>query len=219
MYQYILALLCCYNSLYACDFCGCSPTVMNSDVLSIQPQSSVGTSLQYRYFKHLKSDINAKRTQILSQNFFVSYAPKKWVDIRVSLPIMWIFNDYVKIDQNTPKLKEKRFGVSDMLLFSNFRVWQRSPIGKKTGHVINLGYGMSFPTGSKKSSDNLLLQDFNFGTQTVGFLFSGAYSLSIRNWGLVNSAYLKINIKNKDQVKYGNQYTYLISANYTIMKI
>ena len=217
MYKLIIALMCCASSAYACDFCGGSPAVMNTDILSLQPQSSVGTSVQYRNYKFLSSSDNVKRTQTVTQNFFVSYSPKKWVDIRVSLPIMWIFNEYVKVDENTPNLYEKKFGVSDMILFGNFRVLQRLPYGKKVGQILNLGYGMSFPTGSKKISENSLLQDFNFGTQTVGFLFSAAYSLSIKKWGLVNSALVKINLKNKDNVLYGNQYTYQIAANYTAL--
>ncbi len=217
MYKFIITLLCCYGSAYACDFCGGSPAVMNSDVLSLQPQSSVGTSVQYRNYKYLASADNVKRTQTVVQNFFVSYSPKKWVDIRVSLPIMWTFNEYIKLDENTTSLHEKKFGLSDMIIFSNFRVWQKSPIGRKVGQVLNLGFGISVPTGSKKTSENALLQDFNFGTQTVGFLFSAAYSLSIKKWGLVNSTLVKINLKNKDNTLFGNQYTYQLTANYTTL--
>ncbi len=215
MYKYLLAALCCINSLYACDFCGCSPTVLNADVLSLQPQNSVGTSVQYRNYKHLVSDFNAKRTQIVTQNFYVSYAPAKWVDLRASLPVLWMINDYLKLDANTPKLQEKKAGIGDFILFSNFRVWQHPPFSRKAGHLINAGFGLSFPTGSKKVSENMLLQDFNFGTQAVGFLFSAAYSLSVKNWGLVNNVLIKINLKNKQQVTYGNQYSYQVSANYS----
>ena len=61
----------------------------------------------------------------------------------------------------------------------------------------------------------MLLQDFNFGTQAIGFLFSGAYSISIGSWGLVNNVLIKVNLKNKQQVTYGNQYSYQVSANYS----
>ncbi len=215
MYKYLLAAICCINSVYACDFCGCSPSVLNADVLALQPQSSVGISVQYRNYKHLASDFNAKRTQIVTQNFYVSYAPAKWVDIRASLPVLWLINDYLKLDANTPKLQEKKVGIGDFIIFSNFRVWQKPPFSQKVGHIINLGYGMSFPTGTKKSSENMLLQDFNFGTQAIGFLFSGAYSISIGSWGLVNNVLIKVNLKNKQQVTYGNQYSYQVSANYS----
>ena len=216
MYKLIIAFVCCFSSAYACDFCGCSPAVMNTDVLSLQPQSSAGTSLQYRNFKHLVSDANVKRTQIVTQSFFVSYAPKKWVDIRLSMPITWMFNEYKVLDENTPHLKEKKFGAGDLMLFSNVRVLAKPALGdKKAGHIVNLGFGLGFPTGSKKSSTNELLQDFNFGTQMVAFYFSGTYSMSVKSWSLVNSALVKINMYNKDKVKYGNMYSYQLSANYT----
>lgn len=216
MYKIIIALMCCFSSAYACDFCGCSPSVMNTDVLSLQPQSSVGTSLQYRKYKHIVSDANVKQTQIVTQTFFVSYAPKKWIDIRLSMPITWMFNEYKVQDESTPNLKEKKFGAGDLMLFSNFRVFSKPAFGqKKAGHIINLGYGMSFPTGSKKTSTNELLQDFNFGTQTVAFYFSGTYSLSVKNWALVNSVLVKLNMYNRDKVKYGNMYSYQLAANYT----
>jgi hypothetical protein len=189
---------------------------MSTDVLSLQPQSSVSTSIQYRNFKHLVSDANIKQTQVVTQNFIVSYAPKKWIDLRISMPIIWMFNRYNSIDANTPALKEKKFGAGDLILFSNFRVYARPPGGdKKFGHIFNLGYGMSFPTGNKKSSVNELLQDFNFGTQMVGFYFSGTYSLSYKNWALQNVALVKLNMYNKDDIKYGNVYSYQLAANYT----
>ncbi len=217
MYKFILACLCwCIQLSYACDFCGCSPAVMNTDVLTIQPQSSIGTSLQYRNFKHLASDANLKRTQIINQSYFVSYAPKKWVDIRLSMPVSWMINQYVVQDKNTPTLREKKFGAGDLMLFSNFRAFSKPAMGKKkAGHIINLGYGMSFPTGSKKTSANVWLQDFNFGTQMVAFYFSGTYSLSIKRWSIVNSALVKLNLLNKNKVKYGNMYSYQLAANYT----
>lgn len=218
MYKYIIVFLFFCNRTLACDFCGCctSPLVMNTDVLSLQPQSSIGSSLSYRNFKYLSSDANMKQTQIITQDFFVSYAPVKWMDIRLSVPISWILNDYIALDANTPDLKEKKFGLEDILLFSNFKVFSRPALGnRKTGHILNLGFGLGFPTGSKKNSLNELLQDFNFGTQTVSFHFSGAYSLSVRNWSLVNSTLIKINIYNKDKVKYGNMYSYDLSVNYT----
>ena len=217
MYKFLFSvLLCYYGSIYACDFCGNSPALLNTDILSVQPQSSIGTSVQYRNYKFLTSNENMKRSQIVTQNFFVSYAPKSWVDIRLSMPIMWMLNDYIEINQNTPKLKEKKFGPGDMILFSNFRVLSKPAIGnRRVGHTLNLGTGMSFPTGSKKESANLILQDFNFGTQTVSFLFSGTYSMSINNWGLVNAAFVRLNIYNKNHTKYGNSYTYQITGNYT----
>lgn len=216
MYKFILAMLCCYSSVFACDFCGCSPSVMNTDVLSLQPQSSVGTSLQYKNYTFSASDANVKRTQMVTQNFFVSYAPKKWVDLRLSLPISWMLNEYKVQDANTPNLREKKFGINDLMLFSNFRIYAKPAMGdKKVGHILNLGYGMGFPTGSKKTSTNELLQDFNFGTQMVSFYFSGTYSLSIKNWAIVNAALVKINLYNKDRIKYGNTYSYQLSGNYT----
>ncbi len=216
MYKYILAVLCCISKAYACDLCSCSPAVMNMDVLSLQPQSTVGVSTQYRNVKYLTSDVNMKRTQVLSQSYFISYAPKKWVDIRLSLPLIWMFNDYHLQDQNTPDLHEKKMGLGDLMLFSNFRVYAAQRSGKrKAGHALYLGYGMSFPTGSKRASSNQLLQDFNFGTQSVAYYCSGMYSLSIKNWGLVNAALVKLNMYNKDRIRYGHLYTYQLSANYT----
>lgn len=216
MYKYLIAMLCYSSSVFACDFCGCSPSVMNSDVLALQPQSSVGTSLSFKNYKYIISDANLKQTRIVTQSFFVSYAPKKWVDIRLSLPITWMLNQYNTIDETTPKLKEKKFGVGDLMLFSNFNVLSKPGLGnRKVGHIVNLGFGMSFPTGSKKNSINELLQDFNFGTQMVAFYFSGTYSLSVKNWSLVNSALIKINMYNKDRIKYGNIYSYQLATNYT----
>jgi hypothetical protein len=217
MYKYFLAVLCCYyNSIFACDFCGCSPAVMNIDVMSLHPQSSIGTSVQYRRFSHLLSDANLKQTQITTQSFSVSYAPKKWVDLSLSLPLIWMINDYKELDGSIASLKEKKFGIGDLMLFSNFRVLTRPAFGgKRVGHILNVGFGLGLPTGSKKSSANELLQNFNFGTQMLSFYFSGTHSMSIKNWSLSNAILVKINMYNKDRIKYGNIYTYQAATNYT----
>ena len=94
MYKIIIAFMCCFSSAYACDFCGCSPSVMNSDLLSLQPQSSVGINTIYKGYQYKNNENGLTKSHLVSTNLSVAYAPKKWVELRSTLPLIWMMNQY-----------------------------------------------------------------------------------------------------------------------------
>lgn len=210
MYKIMLALMCCFSSAYACDFCGCSPSVMNSDLLSLQPQSSVGINTTYKGYKYKNNENGLTNSHLLSTNVSVSYAPKKWLELRSTLPLIWMMNEYT----NT---KDKTFGVGDMTILSNFKVLSKSPIGtnKKVGHTVILGFGIELPTGKNVMSADNQLQNFTLGSRSVDFLFSGVYSMSYRKWNIIGAGLVKINTRNKDKVRYGHLYSIQVGSAYT----
>lgn len=114
MYKIFFALMCCIGNAYSCDFCGGSPSVMNSDLLSIQPQSFIGINTNYRNYKYANPENGLNRTDLLSTNLTIAYAPKKWVELRANLPIIWMSNTYKNVNENT-------FGIGDMSLIGNFK--------------------------------------------------------------------------------------------------
>jgi hypothetical protein len=139
-----------------------------------------------------------------------SYAPKKWVEIKASLPIVWMDNVY----SNT---KDKVIGLSDMSILTNFKAISRSPIGtnKKVGHTLILGFGLELPTGKNYIASDKQLQNITLGSRSVDFLISAGYSLSYKNWNIISAVIAKINTKNKDKVRYGHLYTMQIGTAYT----
>lgn len=210
MYKILIAFICCFNSMYACDFCGCSPSVMNSDLLSLQPQSSVGINTTYKSYKYEANENGLTKSHLLSTNLSVAYAPKKWLEIRSTLPLIWMMNQYTTT-------KDKTFGVGDMTIISNFKVLSKSPIGtnKKVGHTVIVGLGIELPTGKNKISEDNQLQNFTLGSRSVDFLFSGVYSMSYRKWNIIGAGLVKINTRNKDEVRYGHLYSIQTGAAYT----
>lgn len=211
MYKSILTVLCCcVQYLYACDFCGGAASVMNNDMLSLQPQSSIGVNANYKGFKYLNSENNLLRSHLVSTAITGSYAPKKWVEIKATLPIVWMSNVYA----NT---KDKVFGLSDMSILTNFKAISRSPIGttKKVGHILIVGFGLELPTGKNYIPSENQLQNIILGSRSVDFLFSAGYSLSYKNWNFITTAISKVNTKNKDKIRYGHLYSMQIGTAYT----
>ena len=211
MYKFIITIVCCYvQVVYACDFCGSSPSVMNSDLLSLQPQSSIGINSNYKGYKYLDNENGLLKSHMVSNNLMVTYAPKKWLELRSTLPLIWMMNQYTTT-------KNKTFGVGDMTIVSNFKVLSKSPIGtgKKVGHTVILGFGIELPTGKNVMSTDNLLQNFTLGSRSVDFLFSGVYSMSYRKWNIISAGLVKINTRNKDKVRYGHLYSIQTAAAYT----
>ncbi|MEZ5025867.1 MAG: hypothetical protein R2739_04730 [Chitinophagales bacterium] len=212
MYKYIIVLMLFVQNAYACDFCGCSPSVMSSDLANLQPQTSISTSTSYKLYQYLSSEEGLKQTHIVAQQISLSYAPKNWVELRTTLPLVFIQNNYADS-------REKKFGVGDMNIFAAFKAWTKSPLESKReiGQLLNFGFGIEFPTGKNKQSIQELNQQFMFGSKSYDFLFSGIYSLSIRNFGFITNAFIKVNTPNKAGIRYGNNYTFQLLGNYAAM--
>lgn len=210
MYKFIIAFICCYSSVYACDFCGCSPSVMSSDLSNLQPQSSVSTTTSYKKYQYLTSDVGLQQTHVVAQQLSISYAPNNWVELRTTLPFVWMQNNYAVA-------QEKKFGIGDMNVFSSFKAWSKSPLKhkRKLGQQLNLGVGIELPTGKNKQSYEQLSQQFMFGSKSIDLLFSGIYSLSIRKFGFITAAFVKVNTPNKAEIRYGNNFVFQIIGNYS----
>lgn len=175
-------------------------------------QSFVSSSLMYRKFEFKDETNNIKNSHILTNLWQGSYAPKKWVDVRVNFPIIWIKNNYSMEGNN---LYDKNISLGDIQLISNFVAWQKQKTKSKSIYQkLNLGLGIELPTGKKISSNSDILQNINFGSQSVDFLFNGLYALSVNNWSIVQQGQVKINTYNQDKFKFGNNYAYQLLVNY-----
>lgn len=202
MYKIIFALMCCAYNVCACDFCGGSPTVMNSDLLSLQPQSSLGINTIFRKFNYPTEENSLHQTILLNTNFTAAYAPNKRIELRANLPFIWVVNDMAQS-------KEKNVGLGDMSIMSNFKVLNISGLETKklVGHTMVLGCGIELPTGKNKKLTDNRLQNFNIGSKSTDFLFSGVYSLNYQKWNIIGAGLVKINTKNKEHVRFGHLYS------------
>ncbi len=210
MYKYIIVLMLFIQKNYACDFCSCSPSVMSSDLANLQPQTSVSTTTSYKKYQYLKSDVSLQQTHIVAQQISISYAPKNWVELRTTLPLIWMQNNYATSI-------EKKIGIGDMNIFASFKVWSKSPLKhkRKLGQQLNFGIGIELPTGKNKQSIAELSQQFMFGSKSVDVLFSGIYSLSIKKFGFITSGFVKVNTINKSEIRYGNNFVFQLIGNYS----
>lgn len=210
MYKYIILMMLFIQKSYACDFCGCSPSVMSSDLSNLQPQTSVSTTTSYKKYHYLKSDVGLQQTHIVAQQISISYAPKNWVELRTTLPLVFMQNNYATV-------AEKKFGIGDMNIFASFKAWSKSPLKhkRKLGQQLNFGVGVELPTGKNIQSLQEISQQFMFGSKSVDVLFSAIYSLSIKKFGFITSGFVKVNTPNKSEIRYGNNFVFQLIGNYS----
>ncbi len=206
-FLYCLLLL---IKLDACDLCGCNPGVFSGDFLSSDPQSYAALSSSYKQYKMLNSSTGIERIHLFNQTLTIGYAPKKWVEVRASLPYSIMVNQYANA-------KQRATGLNDITLFVNFKIWSKLGCNTKYkfSHQLNAGIGIEFPSGRNTSNSLDELQNFTFGSKSFDVPFSLMYILGYKKWSLIQFAYMKFNTTNKDKVRYGNMYTYQISESYT----
>ncbi|QQR97178.1 MAG: hypothetical protein IPK18_09840 [Sphingobacteriales bacterium] len=207
-----IVLLSAVQYTYACDFCGSSSNLSNVDVVGTEMQSFISASMMYKKFEFKDVESSVQNSHMMTNLLQGSYAPKSWVDMRINLPLIWLKNNYF---ENNTSFSEKKIALGDIQLLSNITVWQKQKTNaKKIYQKLNLGLGIELPTGKKLNSNYDILQNINFGSQSVDFLFNALYLISIKNWNIVQQAQTKINTYNQDKFKYGNNYAYQFLVNY-----
>lgn len=200
-----------YHSTYTCDFCGSSSNVAGNDMLGVEMQSSIGISSFYR-----KLEFNDASNSIINNKLFSSlvqgtYAPKNWVDIRVNIPLVLMMNKY----NNDKIFRENKISLGDVQLLSNYNIWKKTANDSiKCGQKINVGLGLELPTGKEYNTQNDILQNINFGSQSVDFLFNILYAITKNDWNFIQTGQVKINTYNANKFKYGNNYSYQFITNY-----
>ncbi len=198
--------------VFACDFCGCSPNISSNDAVGLEMQSNVGVSSNLRKFIFKDATENIKSSWIFTNTIQGAYAPKNWVDIRVAIPIIWIKNNYTQSNQN---YSDAKTAIGDVQIQSNFMVWQKKANDSNMlSQKLNFGFGLELPTGKRLNANNDILQNINFGSQSLDFLFNGLYAISKNNWNFMHLAQIKINTYNHDKFKFGNYYSYQFITNY-----
>lgn len=197
---------------YTCDFCGCSPNLSSADAVGIEMQSFISASMMFRKFEYKDLENSVQSSHMFTYLLQGGYAPKSWIDMRINLPLIWLKNNYF---ENNKSFSEKKIALGDIQLLSNFMVWQKQKNNaKKIYQKLNLGLGIELPTGKKLNSNYDILQNINFGSQSVDFMFNALYLINVKNWNIVHQAQTKINTYNQDKFKYGNNYAYQFLVNY-----
>lgn len=196
----------------ACDFCGCSPSTATWDQNINSPASYIQVSpfLKGLQFNDPSSSLNS--SFLTGSLFKGSYAPAQFVELSAQLPLLYINNKF-------SETRQSNLGIGDLLVMSNFRVFQIAPSGdKKAGHTLMLNGGIELPTGSYAISDDPLLSNIAFGSKSVDYVLGAAHKLSVFRGALVSGASVKLNTLNKEDLRFGHQLTTYTQGSFSFMK-
>ena len=212
----MVCLILLTEKIIACDVCSFSASTANVDILNVQPQSYIQSSLTYKKFRHYNTINHLQTTNQIQNNWQIAYSSKKWVALKLTLPVVWQQQWYKNTVENK-MINQHKAGLGDLVLQSNFNVLNKQEdCIKKFKQQLNFGMGFKFPTGKIKSATNDNLDNFIFGSQSFDFLFSALYSVKIKKCVLVNNIQYKLNTQNKAGIKYGNLISAQIMSGYSL---
>ncbi|MBX2915813.1 MAG: hypothetical protein KF856_11145 [Cyclobacteriaceae bacterium] len=204
----ILLLLLASTNTHACDVCGCS---LGGNYFGILPQFNknfVGLRWsQAKFYAHMNHD-----SQYLGEEYSNDTYNKVelWGRFYVSKRIqVFAFVPYSFNNMNGTEQKIKTHGLGDITLLSNIMLLNTGESKtSKFKHTLMAGGGIKLPTGKNNLEDGGLLVNPNFqlGTGSVDFLLSTVYTIRYQKVGFNTEAGYKINTRNNNDYRFGNQF-------------
>lgn len=200
----ILATMVSFSTA-ACDICGCQLGAYTFGILSQNPTHFVGLRYSQAHFNaHIENDVlddeysdDTYRMVELMGRYVIS---SKWY-VTTSLP--YGIND---MKGNLQEVKVQ--GVGDPVFLGYYNVFNSTSDNfRQWYHSMLIGAGLKFPLGEydAEDQDEIINRNFQLGSGSLDYLFSGIYTLKYRSWGLNLEASYKLNTKNKLDYRIGNQ--------------
>ncbi|UZO80361.1 hypothetical protein NBT05_15565 [Aquimarina sp. ERC-38] len=201
----------------ACDICGCQLGGLYFGLLS----NSNAHYLGVRYTKaHFNASIDYGEGSLLANEFSEDtfhraellgrYILSDRFQLHTIVP--YIYNDMNGSEQ---VLTFQGFGDPSLLLYFNPLQKKEDPESKiavpkykNISHSLRIGGGIKLPVGKFNRLDKgeIVNRNFQVGTGSVDFLVTTNYSLAIKRWGINLEGSYKINTRNKDEYRFGNQF-------------
>ena len=198
----------------ACDVCGCAMGAFSQGIMPDYSSHFVGFRYNWSQFNtQIKHQYPVKPTENSADtyqrlDFVARYNISKKIKLNLSAP--FIQNSMVGSHQSITAS-----GIGDPILLVLYQFWTESLMQKN--HFLTVGSGIKFPLGKSDFEDNGLLVNRNFqlGTGSVDFLITSNYFHRKNKSAVSLESTYKINLKNAEQYRFGNQFN--IAANYVYL--
>ena len=203
------------NQIKACDICGCQLGGLSFGLLA-------GTKSHYLGLRYTRSSFDAliqydsdlledtysndvfTRTELLGR-----YILSDKIQLHAIVP--YIYNE---MEGNTENLTYQ--GIGDPLVLVFYNVLDKTKEAdmeveaptSKVSHTLFLGAGVKAPLGEfdRFEEGEVVNRNFQIGTGSIDFLLSANYTMAIKRWGLNTEVSYKINTRNPDEYRFGNQF-------------
>ncbi|MEZ4858542.1 MAG: hypothetical protein R2781_07000 [Flavobacteriaceae bacterium] len=230
----------CIKSLYFiedCDLCGCTTNSGSNGFGTLTNSNFVGVRYIYQNFESkngiFSNSPNTKEvfstyqlwTQVPVRNNFYLTATVPYQDLRrkaetanehinglgdISV-IGWYKLQFKK------KKGENTSTSTDSIAPQKMKVDVNNMKTPITPHTLQLGVGVKLPTGEfEQALTDRVNPGFQVGTGSFDGIFSLGYSLLLDKFGLNTLATYYVKGANKNEYKFGNQFSYSLNAFYGI---
>lgn len=195
------------TAVRGCDICGGSGAFYNG-MLPLYYKHFVG--FRYRFSSFRSALGHQSAASEYSQEYFHRFelTGRFFLHRRVQLLAFLPVNYHQQFSSNE---SVSIAGQGDLSVLVLYDVWNSSFANEKpVKHNLLLGGGIKCPSGSyeKKNQDGELLHPaFQIGTGSLDFIISSVYTLRYKRIGLNVNASYKINLPDKNDYKFGNQFT------------
>ncbi|GAA3522804.1 hypothetical protein GCM10022393_41820 [Aquimarina addita] len=212
---YIIFTVITIPTTLGCDVCGCQLSGLSFGMLA-------GTSTHYIGVRFTQASFNASirynsdllqdeysqdtftRTEILGRYIFSN-------KFQIHSIIPYISNT---MNGSVQDLEFNGFGDPSLLLFYDVLAKKQSddkiaaPPTTIISHSLLIGGGVKLPMGTFDRFDRgeVVNRNFQIGSGSVDFLLSSNYTIALHRWGLNIEASYKMNTRNSDNYRFGNQF-------------
>lgn len=202
--KYLIGLLLCmlsYQSLQACDACGCASA---GSMLGLVP-NYMGhfVSFRGRYVS-----FNEVYQGVLQMGYRPNFAPK-WSVLGI-LP-------YQQMSHTDYGETSNRMGLGDASAILSYRLLQRSDTLKSVvNQQLQIGLGLKIPTAAyeAQTDQDLTLSNFQLGTGSWDTWFQVRYQVQVRALTVLAEANYRYNYENADDYRFGDQLSLTTSIAY-----
>ena len=199
-----LFFLLSFQSLLACDICGCSS---GNYFLGPSPQFNkffIGTRYSFRSFNTVLKTNNEQ----FSKDFYQT--AELWGGIKIKQRFQaLVFLPYNVNQSKSDDGNRLIQGLGDLTLIGNYSILDNLSLTKESNAISQqlwLGLGVKLPTGQYVIDKAEVVSTANSqpGTGSFDYLVTTTYNLAINNWGIASNLNYKIN-QSASSFHFGNR--------------
>lgn len=219
-YHVLLILILVSFAGNACDLCSCTTSGGSATFGNLGMSNFIGIRYIHQSYES-QNGIFANSPK--SQEQFNTYQLWGFVPLNTSFYISAII-PYQDLNRTFQNLDENSNGLGDITVMG----WYKWKIQKKSedetmtdkidsGHAINFGLGVKSPTGEfEQRLTDRVNPGFQVGTGSWDFVSSAMHSFEKNNIGISTNVSYYIKSKNKNEYKFGNQFSFSTNMYYKL---
>lgn len=210
----LLILIALSSKTYACDVCGCAVGGMSMGLGMETTNNYIGlryshvqfnAEINYNssYLEDVHSTDGYNRMELTGKYHFF---PKLYV--MVNVPFV-----YNTMQGNTENISH--LSLADAAVSLAYRIIAPPmDTNKMRGHLLDLGLGITLPTGAYQldHEGELVNRNFQAGRGSMSYALQAKYMYMFKKWRLTTDAIYGIATSNKENYRFGNQFNVFASV-------